>query len=57
MILQKTKVSEEEILSRQKQALEAGLSLFRSSYESHDIQDSDSEDDDSPRSVIVYILA
>ena len=50
-------MSEEEILARQKQALEAGLSLFSSSYESHDIQDSDSEDDDSPRCVANFELA
>ena len=39
-------LTEEDILERQKKALGAGFSLFFKSYQSHTIEDSESEDDD-----------
>lgn len=40
-------MTEEDILGRCRTAIEDGLSLVTRSYECHEIQDSDSDDDDT----------
>ncbi|ROT75578.1 putative WASH complex subunit FAM21C-like, partial [Penaeus vannamei] len=48
---------EEEVIARCKSAIAEGLSLVNRSYERHEIQDSDSDEEDSPSSPVpVYAL-
>ncbi|XP_050734382.1 WASH complex subunit 2-like isoform X2 [Eriocheir sinensis] len=54
---EKPPVTEEDILGKCRTAIEDGLSLVTKSYERHEIQDSDSDDDDTAGSPVpVYAL-
>ncbi|XP_042212891.1 WASH complex subunit 2-like isoform X1 [Homarus americanus] len=54
---EKPAAGEEDVLTRCKNAIIDGLSLVSRSYERHEMQDSDSEDEDSPGSPVpVYAL-
>lgn len=56
-VSEKPAVTEEDIIDRCKIAIADGLSLVASCYERHEIQDSDSDDEDSPGSPVpVYAL-
>ncbi|XP_045582280.2 WASH complex subunit 2 isoform X1 [Procambarus clarkii] len=56
-MVEKTAVGEEDVITRCKQAIADGLHLVDRSYERHEIQDSDSDDEDSPGSPVpVYAL-
>ncbi|KAK8390909.1 hypothetical protein O3P69_016932 [Scylla paramamosain] len=56
-VSEKPAVTEEDIIGRCKTAIADGLSLVASCYERHEIQDSDSDDEDSPGSPVpVYAL-
>lgn len=54
---EKSPPTEEEVIARCKSAIAEGLSLVNRSYERHEIQDSDSDEEDSPSSPVpVYAL-
>lgn len=48
--------TEEEVIARCKSAIAEGLSLVNRSYERHEIQDSDSDEEDSPSRFADQIL-